>query len=90
MPNFLVTDNTQLYFALLLTMFACLFLGLGLPTTATYVVLAAIVAPILTDMGVHVLVAHLFVLYYGVLADDTPPQSIYQPMQQLALRKPDP
>ncbi|MDX8047319.1 TRAP transporter permease [Gracilibacillus sp. S3-1-1] len=73
MPNFLVTDNTQLYFALILTVFACLLLGLGLPTTATYVVLAAIVAPVLTDMGVHVLVAHLFVLYYGVLADDTPP-----------------
>ncbi|WP_163582630.1 TRAP transporter permease [Gracilibacillus saliphilus] len=73
LPNFLVTDNTQLYFALILTVFACLLLGLGLPTTATYVVLAAIVAPVLTDMGVHVLIAHLFVLYYGVLADDTPP-----------------
>ncbi|SHN36569.1 TRAP transporter permease [Gracilibacillus kekensis] len=73
MPDVLVTDNTQLYFALILTVFACLLLGLGLPTTATYVVLAAIVAPVLTDMGVHVLIAHLFVLYYGVLADDTPP-----------------
>ncbi|WP_163539082.1 TRAP transporter fused permease subunit [Gracilibacillus sp. YIM 98692] len=73
LPSFLVTDNTQLYFALILTVFACLLLGLGLPTTATYVVLAAIVAPILTDMGVHILIAHLFVLYYGVLADDTPP-----------------
>lgn len=73
MPNILVTDNTQLYFALILTVFACLLLGLGLPTTATYVVLAAIVAPVLTDMGVHILIAHLFVLYYGVLADDTPP-----------------
>ncbi|WP_240407248.1 TRAP transporter large permease subunit [Gracilibacillus halophilus] len=73
LPAFLVTSNTQLYFALILTVFACLLLGLGLPTTATYVVLAAIVAPVLTDMGVHVIVAHLFVLYYGVLADDTPP-----------------
>ncbi|WP_027964722.1 TRAP transporter permease [Halalkalibacillus halophilus] len=73
MPAILTTDNTELYFALILTVFACLLLGLGLPTTATYVVLAAIVAPILTDFGVHVLVAHLFVLYYGVLADDTPP-----------------
>ena len=73
LPTFMVTDNTQLYFTLILTVFACLLLGLGLPTTATYVVLAAIVAPILTDMGVHILIAHLFVLYYGVLADDTPP-----------------
>ncbi|RPF53309.1 TRAP transporter permease [Aquisalibacillus elongatus] len=72
-PAFMTTDNTELYFALVLTVFACLLLGLGLPTTATYVVLAAIVAPVLTDYGVPVLVAHLFVLYYGVLADDTPP-----------------
>lgn len=72
-PAFMQTANTELYFALILTVFACLLLGLGLPTTATYVVLAAIVAPVLTDMGVPVIVAHLFVLYYGVLADDTPP-----------------
>lgn len=73
LPTFLTTDNTQLYFALILTVFACLLLGLGLPTTATYVVLAAIVAPVLVAMGIPILAAHLFVLYYGVLADDTPP-----------------
>ncbi|CEA01548.1 DctM-like transporters [Jeotgalicoccus saudimassiliensis] len=73
LPNFMVTDNTQLYIALVLTVFACLFLGMGLPTTATYVVLAAVIAPVLTNMGLPVIVAHLFVLYYGVLADDTPP-----------------
>lgn len=73
LPTFMVTDNTQLYFALILTMFACLLLGLGLPTTATYIILAAIVAPVLVTLGLPILVAHLFVLYYGVLADDTPP-----------------
>lgn len=73
LPNFMVGDNTQLYIALVLTVFACLFLGMGLPTTATYVVLAAVIAPVLTNMGLPVIVAHLFVLYYGVLADDTPP-----------------
>ena len=73
LPNFMITDNTQLYIALVLTVFACLLLGLGLPTTATYVVLAAVIAPVLTDLGLPVIVAHLFVLYYGVLADDTPP-----------------
>ncbi|MFD2637847.1 TRAP transporter permease [Piscibacillus salipiscarius] len=72
-PAFMQTANTELYFALILTVFACLLLGLGLPTTATYVVLAAVVAPVLIDMDVPVIVAHLFVLYYGVLADDTPP-----------------
>ena len=73
LPGFMVTDNTQIYIALILTVFACLLLGMGLPTTATYVVLAAVIAPVLTDLGLPVIVAHLFVLYYGVLADDTPP-----------------
>ncbi len=73
LPNFMITDNTQLYIALVLTVFACLLLGMGLPTTATYVVLAAVIAPVLTNLGLPVIVAHLFVLYYGVLADDTPP-----------------
>ncbi|WP_261176774.1 TRAP transporter fused permease subunit [Anaerobacillus sp. CMMVII] len=73
LPAFMVFDNTQLYFALILTVFACLILGLGLPTTATYVILAAMIAPALVGLGVPLLAAHLFVLYYGVLADDTPP-----------------
>jgi TRAP transporter 4TM/12TM fusion protein len=73
LPSFLVFENTQLYFALILTVFACLILGLGLPTTATYVILAAMIAPALVGLGVPLLAAHLFVLYYGVLADDTPP-----------------
>ncbi|MHC0551171.1 TRAP transporter permease [Salinicoccus sp. CNSTN-B1] len=73
LPTFMITDNTQIYIALILTVFACLLLGLGLPTTATYVVLAAVIAPVLTNLGLPIIVAHLFVLYYGVLADDTPP-----------------
>ncbi|WP_227937387.1 TRAP transporter permease [Alkalihalobacillus deserti] len=64
-------DN--LYLALVFTLIACLILGLGLPTTATYVILAAMVAPALVQMGVPIMAAHLFVLYYGILADDTPP-----------------
>lgn len=76
LPQFLVFESTQLYIALILALFACLLLGLGLPTTATYVVLASVIAPALTDLGVPVIVAHLFVLYYGVLADDTPPVNL--------------
>ncbi|WP_332695808.1 TRAP transporter permease [Halalkalibacter lacteus] len=64
-------DN--LYLALAFTLVACLILGLGLPTTATYVILAAMVAPALVQMDVPIMAAHLFVLYYGILADDTPP-----------------
>ncbi|MCL7748967.1 TRAP transporter permease [Halalkalibacter alkaliphilus] len=63
----------SLYLALAFTLVACLILGLGLPTTATYVILAAMVAPALVQMGVPIMAAHLFVLYYGILADDTPP-----------------
>lgn len=66
-------DSVQLYAALALTVLACLILGLGLPTTATYVILAAMIAPALVKLGLPVMTAHLFVLYYGILADDTPP-----------------
>ncbi|MUV37191.1 Ribose-phosphate diphosphokinase [Lentibacillus sp. JNUCC-1] len=65
--------NEQLILVLLFTMFACIIMGMGLPTTATYIVLAAVMAPALIKMDVPVLAAHLFVFYYGILADDTPP-----------------
>ncbi|GAK07656.1 TRAP transporter fused permease subunit [Geomicrobium sp. JCM 19038] len=67
-------DNLLL--ALFFTFIACLIVGLGLPTTATYVILAAMVAPALIEMNVPIMAAHLFVLYYGVLADDTPPVNL--------------
>lgn len=66
----------NLFIALLLTMLACLILGMGLPTVATYIVLITIVAPALTNLGVPLLAAHLFVFYYGVLADITPPVAL--------------
>ncbi|MFD1037004.1 TRAP transporter permease [Virgibacillus byunsanensis] len=65
--------NNQLILVLLFTMFACIIMGMGLPTTATYIVLAAVMAPALIQIGIPVLAAHLFVFYYGILADDTPP-----------------
>jgi TRAP-type uncharacterized transport system fused permease subunit len=46
---------------------------MGLPTTGTYIILAAITAPALVHVGVPLLAAHLFVFYFGILADDTPP-----------------
>jgi TRAP transporter 4TM/12TM fusion protein len=66
----------HLWIALILTMVASLILGMGLPTTATYIVLVTIVAPALTRMGVPLLGAHLFVFYYGVVADITPPVAL--------------
>src|SRR5690606_1233557 len=59
---------------LLLTMIVCLSRGMGLPTTATYVVTATIAAPILiNNFDVPVIAAHMFVFFFGILADITPP-----------------
>src|SRR5699024_12115984 len=68
--------HNQLFLVLLFTMIACIIMGMGLPTTATYIVLAAVMAPALIKIGVPVLAAHLSVFYYGILADDTPPISL--------------
>ncbi len=63
-----------LLLALLFTMLACLVLGMGLPTTANYVVTATIAAPVLiNDFGVSPIAAHMFVFYFGLAADITPP-----------------
>lgn len=59
--------------ALFFTMIACIILGMALPTTANYIVQAAITAPALVALGVPLLTAHLFVFYFGVFADITPP-----------------
>ena len=61
---------------LLLTMVASIILGMGLPTTAKYIVLSAIAAPALTKLGVPVVGAHLFILYFGVIAEVTPPVAL--------------
>lgn len=63
-----------LVFALFFTMVACLVLGMGLPTTANYVVTATICAPVLiNEFGVAPIAAHMFVFYFGLAADITPP-----------------
>ncbi len=61
---------------LALTMVASIILGLGLPTTAKYIILATMAAPALTLLGVELLAAHLFILYFGVIADVTPPVAL--------------
>jgi len=62
-----------LFFTLLFIALVCVAMGTGLPTTALYIVLAAIAAPAVVQLGVPPLAAHLFIMYYGVLADLTPP-----------------
>jgi TRAP-type uncharacterized transport system fused permease subunit len=66
----------KLYLALPFTMIACLFLGMGVPTTAQYVIISALVAPALIQMGVLPMAAHLFILYFGTRADITPPVAL--------------
>lgn len=61
---------------LVFTMCASIILGMGLPTTAKYIVLATIAAPAIQHFGVPVLAAHLFILYFGILADLTPPVAL--------------
>ena len=69
----------NIYLLLLITAFASLLLGMGLPTTATYIVMASLTAPIIVEVGglygfgISIMSAHLFCFYFGILADDTPP-----------------
>ncbi len=70
---------TQFSIVLLLTAIASLILGLGLPTTANYIVMATLTAPIIVGIGsgfgyeIPLIAAHMFVFFFGILADDTPP-----------------
>ena len=63
-------------FALLLSMVASLLLGMGLPTSAAYMVLAVLVAPVLLNLGVSKMAAHLFLLYFGAISTITPPVAL--------------
>ncbi len=66
----------QLFLALPLTMFASILLGMALPTTAKYVVLSTLAAPALVRLDVPAMAAHMFILYFGVVADITPPVAL--------------
>ncbi len=68
--------NNRLIIALFLTMLCCIVLGMGVPTTANYCIMAATCAPILIRMGVPVMAAHFFVFYFGIVADITPPVAL--------------
>lgn len=71
--NIIEISGGNLLMTLIMAMVACLVLGMGLPTTANYIVCSTIIAPALIGMKVIPLVAHLFVFYFGIMADITPP-----------------
>ena len=66
----------KLIIALVLTMLCCIVLGMGVPTTANYCIMAATTAPILIRMGVPIMAAHFFVFYFGIVADIAPPVAL--------------
>ena len=70
--------NGHAMIALVLTMLCCIVLGMGVPTTATYCIMAATCAPILVspEIGIPVISAHFFVFYFGIVADITPPVAL--------------
>jgi TRAP transporter 4TM/12TM fusion protein len=68
--------SLTLLFTLMMTAVVCVLMGCGIPTTANYLIMIAVAAPILTLLGMEPLVAHFFVFYYGVLADVTPPVAL--------------
>ncbi len=61
---------------LVLTMLCCIVLGMGVPTTANYCIMASTCAPILMELGLPVVAAHFFVFYFGIVADITPPVAL--------------
>lgn len=71
----LTISGGQLLPTLILTMFSCIILGMGLPTTATYIIMVTLTVPALLgiDAALPLIACHLFVFYYGIVADDTPP-----------------
>jgi TRAP transporter 4TM/12TM fusion protein len=69
-------ESLTLLFTLIMTAVVCVLMGCGIPTTANYLIMIAVAAPILGLLGVQPIVAHFFVFYYGVLADITPPVAL--------------
>lgn len=77
LSNLIITiSNGELIIALVLTMITSIILGMGLPTTAAYLILASVVAPALVKMGLPILTAHMFVFFYGCISTITPPVAL--------------
>jgi len=66
----------SLFLSLLLTMLTCLVLGMGIPTIPNYIITSSLAAPALLEMGVPLIVSHMFVFYFGIMADLTPPVAL--------------
>ncbi|HEX4572169.1 MAG TPA: TRAP transporter permease [Dongiaceae bacterium] len=75
--GFVVSIGKQsLFLSLFLTMITCLILGMGIPTIPTYIITSSLAGPALLHLGVPLIVSHMFVFYFGILADLTPPVAL--------------
>jgi TRAP transporter 4TM/12TM fusion protein len=75
--GFIMTvGEKSLFLSLLLTMLVCLILGMGIPTIPNYIITSSIAAPALLQLGVPLIVSHMFVFYFGIMADLTPPVAL--------------
>ncbi|MCW2270913.1 Sialic acid TRAP transporter permease protein SiaT [compost metagenome] len=72
----LAIGEDSLLLSLVLTMLTCLVLGMGIPTIPNYIITSSIAAPALMELGVPLIVSHMFVFYFGILADLTPPVAL--------------
>ncbi|WP_273526628.1 TRAP transporter permease [Pseudomonas sp.] len=72
----LAIGENNLFLSLLLTMLTCLVLGMGIPTIPNYIITSSIAAPALLELGVPLIVSHMFVFYFGIMADLTPPVAL--------------
>jgi TRAP transporter 4TM/12TM fusion protein len=68
--------QSSLFLSLLLTMLVCLVLGMGIPTIPNYIITSSLAAPALLELGVPLIVSHMFVFYFGIMADLTPPVAL--------------
>ena len=68
--------QNSLILSLILTMLTCIVLGMGIPTIPNYIITSTIAAPALLQLGVPLIVSHMFVFYFGILADLTPPVAL--------------
>lgn len=68
--------QNNLFLSLILTMLTCMVLGMGIPTIPNYIITSSIAAPALLELGVPLIVSHMFVFYFGIMADLTPPVAL--------------
>ena len=68
--------KNSLFLSLVLTMLVCLVLGMGIPTIPNYIITSSLAAPALLELGVPLIVSHMFVFYFGIMADLTPPVAL--------------